>query len=120
MPAIRAAFSIELCAWEEVYAVSLAPVALMPRSFVAPAVARSRAASSATSEELDALSWMTPPPSPVERNLPGNPSSSTSQSITCVSSSVAAGLVAQSIPWTPRPADSSSPSTAGPEELAGK
>ena len=45
---------------------------------------------------------------------------STSQSSTCVSSSVQAGLVAQSMPCTPSPAESSSPRMAGPEALAGK
>jgi hypothetical protein len=45
---------------------------------------------------------------------------STSQSSTCVSSSVHAGLVAHSIPCTPRPAASNSPRIAGPEAFAGK
>jgi hypothetical protein len=118
IPAIRAAFSIELCASFEVYAVSRRPS--RPRSLPAPPVARSRAASSATSDELEALSSITPPPGPVDRNAAGRPSSSTSQSMTWVSSSVAAGPVAHSMPCTPRPAESSSPRTAGPEELAGK
>ena len=45
---------------------------------------------------------------------------STIQSSTCVSSSVQAGLVAQSIPCTPRPAESSSPRIDGPELFDGK
>jgi hypothetical protein len=44
----------------------------------------------------------------------------TSQSRTWVSSSVHAGLVAQSIPWTPRPAARSSPRIDGPELFDGK
>lgn len=91
-----------------------------PRAFDAKPVARSRAASRAHSTALDAVSWITPPPSPVDRNASGRPSIGTSQSITCVSSSVQAGLVDQSMPWTPRPAASSSPSTEGPDALAGK
>ena len=42
------------------------------------------------------------------------------QSSTCVSNSVHAGLVAHSIPCTPKPAESSSPKMLGPEVLAGK
>ena len=69
---------------------------------------------------LEAESWITPPPGPVERNFPGRPIIPTSQSIRWVSNSVQAGLVSHIMPWTPRPADSSSPRTAGPEELPGK
>ena len=43
----------------------------------------------------EALSWMTPPPVDVERNLSGRSSIPTSQSITRVSTSVQAGLVFQ-------------------------
>ena len=85
--------------------------------WVAKSVARSRAASSAHKVALDAVSWITPPPSPPERKASGRPSISTSQSSTWVSSSVQAGLVAHSIPWTPRPAESSSPRIEGPELL---
>src|SRR5512132_1753923 len=63
---------------------------------------------------------MTPPPAEDERNASGSASISTSQSITCVSISVQAGLVAQSIPCTPRPAESSSPRMLGYELLLGK
>src|SRR5688500_7514496 len=83
-------------------------------------VARSRAASSAQSDALDAVSWMTPPPEEVDLNLDGRASMSASQSSRCVSSSVHAGLVAHNMPCTPRPADSSSPRIEGPELLAGK
>ena len=69
---------------------------------------------------LDALSWMTPPPAVLDRNRSGSPSRSTSQSSTWVSSSVQAGLVAQSMPCTPRPEESRSPRIDGPEALAGK
>src|SRR5579862_5671541 len=63
---------------------------------------------------------MTPPPALVERNFSGKPSIPTSQSMTCVSSSVHAGLVDQSIPCTPKPEDSRSPRIPGPEALHGK
>src|SRR5437660_7877512 len=44
----------------------------------------------------------------------------TSQSITCVSSSVQAGLVDHSIPCTPRPEERRSPRMPGPDALQGK
>jgi hypothetical protein len=66
------------------------------------------------------VSWRTPPPSVSDLKWAGRPSMSTSQSRTWVSSSVQAGLVAHSIPWTPSPDDSRSPRIAGPEALAGK
>ena len=56
----------------------------------------------------------------VDWNFCGRPSRSTSQSSTWVSSSVQAGLVAQSIPCTPSPAESSSPRIDGPELFDGK
>jgi hypothetical protein len=74
----------------------------------------------ATSVAEDAESWMTPPPAPVERNRCGRSSRWASQSIITVSSSVQAGLVAQSMPCTPSPELTRSPSTLGPEVLAGK
>jgi hypothetical protein len=70
--------------------------------------------------ELDAVSWITPPPLLDDRNFAGKPNIPTSQSNTCVSSSVQAGLVAQSIPWTPSADDNRSPKMAGPDALAGK
>ena len=87
---------------------------------LAKSVARSRAATSAQRTALEAVSWITPPPLPVERNMSGRSSISASQSRTCVSSSVHAGLVCQSIPCTPNPDEMRSPSIAGPEALAGK
>src|SRR5579863_3242534 len=63
---------------------------------------------------------MTPPPVFDERNFSGNPSIPTSQSITCVSSSVHAGEVDHSIPCTPSPDESRSPRMPGPEALQGK
>ena len=51
---------------------------------------------------------------------PGRPSMPTSQSITCVSSSVQAGLVDHSIPCTPRPEERRSPRIPGPDALQGK
>ena len=68
----------------------------------------------------DAVSWITPPPAPSERKRWGSPMSSAIQSSTWVSISVQAGLVAHSIPCTPRPAESSSPSTDDPERFEGK
>ena len=68
----------------------------------------------------DALSWITPPPVDVDLNDGGRPSRSTSQSRTWVSNSVQAGLVAQSIPCTPKPAESNSPRIDGPELFEGK
>src|SRR6185312_3225478 len=58
---------------------------------------------------------MTPPPVLEERNFSGSPIIPTSQSKTWVSSSVHAGLVAQSMPCTPSPADNNSPRMDGPE-----
>src|SRR5262245_55714920 len=69
---------------------------------------------------LEAVSWITPPPVDEDLKLFGRPIISTSQSKTCVSSSVHAGLVDQSIPCTPSPAESISPRTDGPEMFAGK
>ena len=62
-------------------------------------------------------SWITPPPGPDERKRSGRPSRSASQSSTSVSTSVQAGPVDHSIPWTPRPAATRSAITAGPEVL---
>jgi len=117
IPAMPAAFSSDECAWVEVYAVRTqsTPVAL-----VRNAVARSRAASSAHNEALEAVSWITPPPCPLDLNRSGSPSMSTSQSSTCVSSSVQAGLVAHSIPCTPNPEETRSPSIAGGDAFPGK
>src|SRR5579859_19512 len=63
---------------------------------------------------------MTPPPAFDDRNFSGRPIIATSQSITCVSSSVHAGLVDHNIPWTPRPEETRSPRIPGPEALHGK
>src|SRR5580700_948839 len=63
---------------------------------------------------------MTPPPVFDERNFFGKPSMGTSQSSTCVSSSVQAGLVDQSMPCTPSPEEIRSPRIPGPEPLLGK
>src|SRR3990170_3875836 len=94
--------------------------AAAPLRLLRPPLARSRAASRAQSEALDAVSGITPPPAEVDLNRGGRASISTSQSITRVSSSVQAGLVTHIIPCTPRPAASSSPSTEGGELLPGK
>jgi len=63
---------------------------------------------------------MTPPPVLVERYSGRSPKSWAIQSMTWVSTSVAAGEVAQSIPCTASAEESRSPSTAGPDEFAGK
>src|SRR3989304_744952 len=93
--------------------------AAAPLRLLSPPLARSRAASRAQSEALDAVSWMTPPPAEVDLNRGGRASISTSQSITWVSSSVQAGLGAHIIPPTPRPAARSSPRTDGGGRLPG-
>src|SRR5271170_6352937 len=108
---------MEECACDDVYATNFPS---QPRWLLTKLVARSLAASKAQSEALEAVSWITPPPPAVERNFRGRSSISTSQSRTWVSSSVHAGLVAQSIPCTPNPEESKSPRIAGPEALAGK
>ena len=61
-----------------------------------------------------AVSWMTP------EKVGGRPTSWRSHSIATSSSSVAAGLVCQLIPWAPRPAATRSASTEGNIELDGK
>src|SRR5262249_60696900 len=63
---------------------------------------------------------MTPPPVLVDRNFSGSPSMATSQSRTCVSSSVQAGLVDQSMPCTARPEGRKSPRSSRPEGLVGE
>src|SRR5579863_578289 len=108
---------MEECACDDAYAISFPS---HPRLLLAKWVARSRAVSNAQREALEAVSWITPPPVRLERKARGKSSISTSQSRTWVSSSVHAGLVAQSIPCTPSPEDSKSPRIAGPEALAGK
>ena len=64
MPMTRTSFSIDECACCEVYTVSWSPET--PPRLLRPPVARSRAASKATSEEDEAVAWMTPPPVEVE------------------------------------------------------
>ena len=77
-------------------------------------VARSRARVSARGVAVEAVSWITPvKPS-------GRPSMPRSQSITQLSSSVAAGEVSQLMHWAPSVAVSISASTEGGLELAGK
>ena len=61
-----------------------------------------------------AVSWMTPV------NASGSPSICRSQSMTTSSTSVAAGLVCQLMPWAPRPAETRSASTEARSVLAGK
>ena len=118
-PAMRTAFSIEEC-------VSADDVDGGPLGLHAVAHAsrrrwpRCRAASRATRLAPELESWTTPPPVPVERKDAGRPSSSANQSMTCCSSSVAAGLVTQDMPWTPRPAETRSPSTDGPGGVGGE
>ena len=92
----------------------------MPAARQRPPLARCSAARVATRVAEDAESWITPPPVPVERNRCGRSMSWASQSISTVSSSVQAGLVAHSMPCTPSPELTRSPSTLGPDVLAGK
>src|SRR5690606_25650217 len=103
-------FSTDECAPRDVYPT---------RSAAAPP-ARCRAASTAVRVALEALPAITPPPGPPERNRSGSPSNSTLQPSTWVSSSVHAGLVDHTMPCTPRPEETRSPSTDGPDALAGK
>lgn len=77
-------------------------------------VVRSRAHRSAHRLAVEAVSWMTP----VKRG--GSPISLPSQTMTTCSSSVAAGQDCQTMPLTPRAAESSSARMEGPEWLAGK
>ena len=115
IPAMRAPFSTEewVCSDRKRVSRGAPSFPYRDRAF-------SRAARMAQRAALEALSWMTPPPGPVERNFPGRPQSPAIQSMTRVSSSVQAGEVAQDMPWTPSPAESISPSTEGPEMLLGK
>jgi hypothetical protein len=115
---MRTAFSIEEWVSAETYTVARS--GSTPWRTVPPPLERCSAASRATRLAPELESWITPPPVPVERNEAGSPRSSANQSRTCCSSSVAAGLVTQDIPWTPRPAETRSPRTEGPEVLAGK
>src|SRR3989304_1375766 len=94
--------------------------AAAPLRLLRPSLARSRAASRAQSEALDAVSWMTPPPAEVDLNRGGRASISTSQSMTWVSSSVQAGLGTHIIPCTPRPGASRPPGTGRGAPLPGK
>jgi len=91
-----------------------------PCRSVPPPLDRCSAASRATRLAPELESWTTPPPVPVERKDAGRSRRSASQSMTCCSSSVAAGLVTHDIPWTPSPAETRSARVAGPEVLAGK
>ena len=111
-PATRIPLSTDECAWVEVYARS-SGAARWP-------TARCRAATIEVNTADEALSSITPPPSFDEWKTRGSPHRSTSQSIMTVSTSVAAGLVAHSMPCTPKPALTSSPSTEGNDALAGK
>ena len=63
---------------------------------------------------VEAVSWITP------AKLSGRPINRRSQSMTRVSSSVAAGLVCQSMALMPSPAESNSPRMEGPLLLAWK
>lgn len=91
-----------------------------PRALVRSRV-RWRPASIAASVDSLAVAWMHPPPfALVDRNDPGSPIAPHIQSSSRVSSSVAPGLVAHSIPFTPSPALKSSPMIAGKLPLHGK
>jgi hypothetical protein len=112
-PSTIAAFSIEEWACSEVYRRSRAwPTRPLCRAS-SPGTA-SRAAARATSDDAEAVSWITP-------NRPsGRPRSCRSQSRTTVSSSVAAGDVRQSIPLTLRVAEIISPRMPGADEVIEK
>ncbi|GBD30100.1 hypothetical protein HRbin32_01200 [bacterium HR32] len=108
-----AAFSTLECACSEVYRRSLGrsrpaiPRVRMPKSKA------SRAAATAHRVATEAVSMITP-------NCWGSPSICRSQSSVTCSSSVAAGLVRHSMPFTLSAADSISPSTPGAEPVMAK
>ena len=96
-PASSAAFSTELWLCAETYTTSGADSACRPPRASENALARSRAQSSATSVQLDAVSWMTP------LHAGDRPTICRIQSVTTSSTSVRAGLDCQDSPSTPRP-----------------
>jgi hypothetical protein len=69
---------------------------------------------------VEDASVIMPPPPPVVVNDAGSPSASASWSVTCCSSSVHAGEVDHSMPCTPIPPESTSPSTDASDALHGK
>ena len=107
---MRMPFSIDECAWVDVYA---------RRSPIAAGV-RSRAARMAHRLESDPLCWITPPPGPVVLN-PCGQAEQVHQPVDHVALELGArGAVAHNIPCTPRPAATRSPRIDGPDELPGK
>ena len=112
-PAMRTAFSIDECV--SARDVDGGPLGLdAVRARCAPPLARCSAASRATRLAPELESWMTPPPVPVERNDAGRPEQVGQPVHDVLLELGAAGLVAQSMPCTPRPAETRSPSTDGP------
>ena len=104
----------ELCAWSLAYTTSGASSACRPPRFWVNSVVRSRAQSRAQKVAVLAVSWITPV------NVSGRPSIWRSHSMTTSSTSVAAGLVCQLMPWTPRPEETRSASTEERSLLLGK
>ena len=96
-PASSAAFSTELWLCAETYTTSGAVSACSPARTSEKSVVRSRAHSSATSVQLDAVSWMTP------LHASDRPTICRIQSVATSSTSVRAGLDCHDSPSTPRP-----------------
>ena len=105
------------CACDVAYATSRD---VSPSALTRPPVARQRADRIATSVASLAEPWITPPPSPLDRNRSGSASSSCIQSSISVSTSVHAGDVIQLMPWIPSPDAANSPRIEAYEMLAGK
>ena len=96
-PASSAAFSTELWLCAETYTTRGAPPPCSPPPARAKPDDRSRAQMSATSVQVEAVSWMTP------LQVSERPTIWRTQSVTTSSSSVSAGLLCQESPSTPRP-----------------
>jgi len=115
-----AAFMTEEWAWVEVYRVKCGLAARGSPAVRSERRARSRAATIAVNVASLAVPRMTPPPAPPGLMGAGRASRRAIHPTITVSTSVQAGLVDQSMPCCPRPAESSSPSTAGALTLQGK
>ena len=103
----------ELWACGEVYATSGAARDCSPPRCSEPSLARSRAASIATRQAVDAVSWIAP------RHCGDSPQRSRSQSVTTCSTSVSAGADCHVMPRAATPPEAMSPSTDASEALLG-
>ena len=96
-PASSAAFSTELWLCADTYTTSGVPSACRPPRLRPYCVVRSRAQISASSVQVEAVSWMTP------LHASERPTISRIQPTTTSSTSVSAGLDCQARPSTPSP-----------------